>query len=149
MGSRRTKAQLTHDKGCAQSKRMGWLCHGHSPSDHGCTRLNLGRTKAELKHYSPNSRDYVRILSHAHGCGSGSECEACSGFLHQLSSGLLDVHLHTPRLQTMDLSLSIVHQQGIAISQSTGGTQTATDPRSRFASDLLWLQDTSNKNISV
>jgi len=50
MGSRGTKAQLTHDKGCAQSKSMGLLCHGHSPSDHERPRLNLGRTKAEIKH---------------------------------------------------------------------------------------------------
>ena len=50
MGARRTKAPRTHDKGCTQSKSMGWFCHGHSPSDRECPRLNLGRTKAEIKH---------------------------------------------------------------------------------------------------
>ena len=39
-----------YDKDCAQTEIMGCLRHGHSPSDHERTRLNLGRTMAEIKH---------------------------------------------------------------------------------------------------
>ena len=50
MGSRGTKAQLTHDKGCAQSKSMGWLCHGHSPSYHETPKAEFRQDKLKIKH---------------------------------------------------------------------------------------------------